>query len=91
MLSKGVWRGNPLGKVLILIDRVRFWGNWVGTSLRHVSKVLRPSTSIPGGLARQLKAPIRGNPGGTRGNHLAKCENERYIFGKCFADVSYTF
>ena len=84
---KGVWRGNPLRKVLIPIARGPLWGNWVETSLKQVYKVFRTSTGIPGGVARQSKAPIRGNRGGTRGNHPTKCETELYIFDKCCADV----
>ena len=90
-VSKWLWRGNPVGKVLISIARVRIWGNRVGTSLKQVYKVFPTCTGIPGGRARLSKGPIRGNRGGTRGNHLAKCENDRDIVGKCFADVKYTF
>ena len=90
-VPKGLWRWNPVGRVLIPIARVRLWGNRVGTSLKQVYKVFPTCTGIPGGRARLSKGPIRGNRGGTRGNHLGKCENDRDIFRKCFADVKYTF
>ena len=86
-VPKGLWRWNPVGRVLIPIARVRLWGNRVGTSLKQVYKVFPTCTGIPGGRARLPKGPIRWNRGGTRWNHVGKCQNHRDIFGKWFADV----